>query len=295
MTKSLVIGASGLIGGHLFNTLSNSGQETFATYHSHPISSGSPLDIRVATDLESLFNKINPDMVYLPGALPNVDYCEKNPKESYEINVSGVQNVVNAVNQIGAKIIFFSSDYIFDGKSGPYKETDPANPISEYGRQKLAAEQYITLHSKNYLIVRTTVVYGWEWQGKNFVYRLIKSLQEGIYVKIPIDQIGSPTYANNLAKITVDLASSPVHGIINIAGSVLINRYEFSVATARVFNLDERLIQPVKTEILNQPAKRPLSAGLIVEKVLGISSIPVIGYLEGLNTMAMDKTSQPDL
>jgi dTDP-4-dehydrorhamnose reductase len=195
--------------------------------------------------------------------------------------------VVQAVNEINAKIIFFSSDYVFDGVQGPYSEDDPAHPISEYGNQKLIGEHYIAFHSKNYLIIRTTVVYGWETQGKNFVQRLIKSLRDGERIRVPVDQIGNPTFAPNLAEAVIELATGGETGICNIVGSTLVSRYEFAVTIAKAFDLDPLLIVPVSTEELGQVAQRPLSAGLRVDKAQKILRTSLLGYLEGLRIMAV--------
>jgi dTDP-4-dehydrorhamnose reductase len=288
MKRSLIIGASGLVGGHLSMVLASSSRDCVATFHKNPIPGGVRLDIRNRLEVENFFTEFKPAVVYLPGASPNVDDCEIHPEETYLTNVNGVKNVVDAANQAGTRLVYFSSDYIFDGRSGPYREADPAHPISVYGQQKLAAEHYVSLHSKNYLIVRTTVVYGWEWQGKNFIYRLIKSLREGAEARAPRDQVGSPTYVNNLAQITIELASSMIQGVVNVAGPDLVNRYEFALAAARIFELDEKLIRPVETKTLDQPAKRPLLAGLVTEKIKSLTQIPLCRISEGLTLMKSD-------
>jgi len=258
--RNLVIGASGLIGTHLTKAIAANGQDCTATYHTHPIPSAFPLDIRIIKDLEKTISEIKPDVIYMPAAFPNVDYCETHPAETYEINVTGVSQLIKAANTVDARLIYFSSDYIFDGKNGPYTETDTANPISEYGCQKLAAEHYISLFAKNYLIIRTTVVYGWERQGKNFVYRLIKSLKEGVQVRVPRDQLGTPTHVDDLAQSVIKLAETDLVGVVNVAGPSYINRFEFALIAANVFDLPQYLIRPVLTAELNQTAKRPLFA-----------------------------------
>ena len=289
MRKDIVIGASGMVGAHLVAALTTRGNQPISTYHSVPIPSAIPLDIRNHADVARLFSEAHPNCVYLPAALPNVDYCESHSTETYQTNVIGIKNVVQAANRVGARVIHFSTDFIFDGENGPYDEAETANPISEYGRQKLEAEHFISLFTEDFLIIRTTVVYGWEKQGKNFVYRLIKSLQNGTPVKTPVDQIGSPTYINNLAQITVELADSSLLGVINVAGSDCLSRYDFALHAADVFNLDKSLIVPVKTAELSQPAKRPLKAGLKIDKVSAITKTPVIGYREGLRLMAQEQ------
>lgn len=291
MKRYLVIGASGLVGEHLVNSLIENGQEIKATYHTTQIPDAEQLDLRQLSDVITLIKKSEPSIVFLPAALTNVDYCESHPEQAHRINVAGVKNVVEASNSINAKLIYFSTDYIFDGTDGPYNEMAPANPINEYGRQKLIAEHYISLFAKNYLIIRTTVVYGWEHQEKNFVFRLINSLKQGKTIQIPKDQIGTPTYAPDLAHKAITLANMDVKGVINLTGKDCISRYEFARNVADIFNLSSNLIIPVSTSELKQPAKRPLLAGLKTYKAQHILQDPFLSSRDGLNLMLKDSAS----
>jgi len=155
-----------------------------------------------------------------------------------------------------------------------------------YGRQKLIAENIIAMRLTNYIIIRTTIVYGWERQGKNFVLRLIRTLQNNQEIKVPTDQIGTPTYAPYLAKTSVQLAESKVKGIYNIAGKDLVNRYDFACEVAKIFKCDKSLIIPVKTNDLHQPAVRPLNAGLKINKVLQILNTLPLEFDRYLELMA---------
>lgn len=286
----MVIGASGMVGEHITTTLNSLERNTIATYNKTAIPLASYLDATNEKEVNKLIEGTNPQVVFMPAALTNVDYCEMHPEEAYNVNVNGVKNVVKASNSIDARLIYFSTDYIFDGENGPYDEEAPANPISIYGLQKLEAEHYIALFAKDYLIIRTTVVYGWERQGKNFIYRLVNSLSSGTPVKAPTDQVGSPTYANNLCQIAVHLSETTLSGVINVTGPNQISRYEFAKKAANIFHLDENLVVPVQTEALHQPAKRPKKAGLLTDKVNAISTIPVTNFEEGLARMARDRT-----
>jgi dTDP-4-dehydrorhamnose reductase len=232
--------------------------------------------------------RILPDTVFLAASVTNVDYCEVNPGLAYAVNVIGTRHVVGAANQVGAKLVFFSSDYIFDGNSGPYAEDAPPCPISEYGRQKLIGEHLVALNVDDYLIVRTTVVYSWEPQAKNFVQRLIGTLRQGKQVTAPGDQIGTPTYAPNLAEAVLELSGQPVRGVINIAGPTLASRYAFAHCAATVFGLDQTLIQNVPTSLLKQAAARPLNAGLKADKAKQLLRTKLIGCEDGLRIMATE-------
>jgi dTDP-4-dehydrorhamnose reductase len=285
MNSHLVIGSAGLIGEHLMKTGISQGINVAGVDFNNK-KQNEFIDIRQNESVVTSLYKLMPEVIYLTAAIPNVDYCEINPEETYHTNVEGVCNVVKAANKIGAKLIFFSSDYIFDGKAGPYGEDDPPNPINEYGRQKLIAEQYMAFHSNNYLIIRTTGVYGCEYHGKNFIYRLVKTLQNKQSIKVPIDQMGTPTYAPNLAKAVMELALKDIVGVYHIVGPDRINRYDFACEAARIFKLDNKLIQSTETSALKQPAKRPLLAGMKIDKVKSFLSIPLMGCKEGLRLMA---------
>lgn len=289
MKISLIIGGSGQVGEHLLCVLGKQKVPILGTYYKHPLPKMEQLDIQEKNDVQKKIIDLQPSTIYMPASTTNVDSCEQNPEASYQINVFGVRNVIEAANEVGAKLVYFSSDYIFDGLSGPYTEDDMPNPISAYGRQKLMAEHAIFLQAKDFLIIRTTVVYGWEMQGKNFVYRLINSLQKGQSVSVPTDQIGSPTYAPNLALAVAELVNAGVNGVFNLAGSQIVSRYEFACEAARAFNLDEHLIRPVTTNELGQFAARPMMAGMIISKAESVLKTRLVSYKEGLRQMAAEK------
>jgi dTDP-4-dehydrorhamnose reductase len=288
MTRYAVIGASGQVGGYLYRAVLDSGAGVAGTYGSHPAEGLRALDIRDGGAVEALLAEERPSAVFLPASLTNVDYCEAHPAEGYEVNVAGVRNVVAAANAVGARLVYFSSDYVFDGRSGPYAEDAPANPLCEYGRQKLAAEHYVALHARSYLIIRTTVVYGWERQGKNFVQRLVASLSAGRTVAVPADQVGSPTYAPDLAAAALALARSDARGVAHVVGSERASRYEFACEAAGVFGLDPGLIRPVSTAELGQAAPRPLNAGMTVGREVERITGRLLDYRRGLEMMAAE-------
>jgi dTDP-4-dehydrorhamnose reductase len=288
MSTHLVIGASGQIGEHLVSALDRAGEAVIGTYHQVKRRNLRCLDIRDAQAVDSLIASVQPAVIHLPAALTHVDHCELHPDEAYSINVLGVHHVIRAAQRLKAKVVYFSSDYIFDGRSGPYREEDPANPISEYGRQKLAAEHLVMLQAPEPLVIRTTVVYGWDESGKNFVSRLIRSLCDGLGVSVPVDQVGSPTYAPDLTQVVVDLVRAGRCGVYHVAGPERVNRYEFALAAAQAFGLDATGIRPVSTANLNQPAPRPLNAGMIVDRAQSVLQRSFVGYKAGLCQMAAE-------
>ena len=223
------------------------------------------LDMTSEIELEAFYKKYKPKNTYMPAFIPGVDLCETD-KKVCEINERGVRNVANACKKHNSKLIFFSSDYIFDGKNGPYSESANANPINEYGRIKFLCEEMVK-EVKDYLIIRTTVVYGYEKDSKNFLMTLSNDLMKKMEKNVPNDQMGNPTHVKDLSIITINLVESGMNGIYNVVGPDYCSRYIFALKIARTFGLDEKLIKPIPTEKLNQAAKRPLKGGLIIDKI----------------------------
>lgn len=280
--KILIIGASGFLGSYLMESFHSRGHQTIGTYFQHPVEGMKPLDIRDSQAVETFLQAESPDIICLCAASPHVDYCEEHPEETSPINVEGTRHVAAAAQKIRAKLVYFSSDYVFDGVQGPYRETDAPNPISEYGKQKLASEEIVQSYSVNNLIIRVTVLYGWEAQQKNFFERLLRTLGQGKELLVPNDQVGSPTLVPNLSEITAELVLRSASGIYHAAGSDCVDRYVFAREAARIFNLNDALIKPISTPDLKQKARRPLLGGLRIEKVSKEIPIRPLGITEGL-------------
>lgn len=285
MKKIFIVGASGFIGNYLFKSFANRGWTAKGSYYQYPEDGFSKIDITNKTEIARVVVKELPEVVCLPAANPNVEYCQEHPKETEKVNVEGTRNVALICKEIGARLVYFSSDYIFDGTSGPYAEEDTPNPLCVYGKQKLSSENIIRDMLDNYLIARTTIVYGWEKRGKNFLERLLQSLKNRIEISVPVDQIGSPTYVENLSDMLFALVEKNAAGIFNICGNDCISRYAFACKAAEIFGLDASYLKPVTTEKLGQKAPRPLKAGMKTDKMEHAIHIKPLGVIEGLIKM----------
>ncbi|MBI5405147.1 MAG: SDR family oxidoreductase [Candidatus Kerfeldbacteria bacterium] len=283
--KPLVIGATGMVGGYLYSRLQSRGLDPIGT--SSVTESGyRQLDLRNRDELVGLIDDVQPSMIFLAAAQTNVEYCEEHPAESRAVNVAPVAALAEHLRDSDVPFVFFSSDYVFDGQAGPYRETDAPNPISEYGRQKFECEQILLKAlPKTAIIPRITVVYGWEREGKNFVVRLIRNLKNGETARVPSDQINSPSYAGNVAQAAIELALQRQSGIFHTSGPEVMDRYAFAQAVCDVYGLDQSLIQPITTPELKQKAPRPLKAGMIVEKAQALLSFPLLNAHDGLTAM----------
>ena len=291
----LVVGGSGQVGYHLLHAAEQRGVPALGTFNTTAAAGLRQLDVRDAGAVQRLVREIAPATILMPASATNVDRCEEQPQAAYEVNVVGLASVIAAANAAGATLVYFSSDYIFDGRAGPYDERSPANPICHYGAQKLIAEHLVLAQAKDALIVRTTVVYGWEPQGKNFVNRLLRAFAAGERIAVPSDQIGSPTYAPDLADATLDLLAYGVRGIVDVVGRELAARDELARETACVFGCDPALVQAVPTSALGQAAARPLNAGMLVELAERRLGRELVGYTAGLRRMLTERpASQED-
>jgi dTDP-4-dehydrorhamnose reductase len=287
--KILIMGASGLVGSHLLQACQSRGWDVLGTYHTFAQPGLMPLKLTDSDDVRSLIQKSQPDVVFLPAFRSNVDYCEQNPEETYQINVVGCLNVAQATRDVGAKLVFYSSDYVFNGNAGPYRETDEPDPICVYGRQKLEVEQKIAELGENYLILRITVVYGHEAQAKNFVVRLITNLKNGHTMKVPQDQVGSPTLVDDIAEASCRLVEVGATGIFHVAGPDVMSRYQFALNVAEVFGLPTENIMAVNTPELGQPAQRPLQAGMVCDRLHSSLNWNLRGFAEGLTYLKHTK------
>jgi dTDP-4-dehydrorhamnose reductase len=209
-----------------------------------------------------------PDLIFYPAGWTWVDGCEKDPEKARRANVLDPLNVARAGLESGARFVFYSTDYIFDGTSGPNTETDTPNPQSVYARVKLEAEAVLQQELGDRLLcLRTAWVQGPERQGKNFTYQVWRNLSQGKPIICPSDQVSNPTYGPDLAQASIDLALAGESGVWNVAGPDLWARDELGRQIAIAFDLNPDFIQGKTTAELAQPAARPLQGGLDTTKL----------------------------
>jgi dTDP-4-dehydrorhamnose reductase len=225
------------------------------------------LDITSKEQVKSAIAHHQPDIVLNCAAFTDVDKCETERELCWKLNVDAIKNLIISTRPHNIKLVHISTDYIFDGKHGPYDEEAVPNPVSFYGRSKLAAENAIFASGINAAIVRTMVLFGVGQNVKpNFAVWLINKLTAKEKVNIVDDQIGNSTIVDNLAFGILKVIESEKAGIFNIAGKDIESRLDFTYKLCEVFGYDKSLINKIKTASLNQPAQRPLNSGLITLK-----------------------------
>jgi dTDP-4-dehydrorhamnose reductase len=267
----LIIGASGLVGSYCFDFFSKLKSYkiigTHVTQAYKDTQYFNPLESNIDLFLNHI--KFSPDLIIHCAALTNVEYCEENEVESFENNVLITQKVVSFCLDKKIKLVYFSTDYIFDGINGPYKEDDIPCPINIYGKHKLEAEQKVQLLNE-YLILRVTNVYGNELRNKNFIARLISNIRNNVVqsIELPFDQLATPIYAKDIAIMTSLLIENQKNGIYNLASTDYINRYQLAIKVLNYFPDNKLTIRPISSEILSQKAARPLKGGLLNYKFI---------------------------
>ena len=208
-----------------------------------------------------------PDYIINTAAFTNVDLCETEKETAWKTNVKAVEYLAEACRVIDAHLIHISTDYIYDGKNGPYSENDIPNPLGYYGRTKLASENTLKISGIKHTILRTNVLYGVSENGKaDFVYWVIKNLTENKEINIVTDQFNNPTFVDDLISGINKVIEFNKYGIFNIGGKEFLSRFDFTKKIADYFNLNKNLIKPILTTELNQKAQRPLRSGLITLK-----------------------------
>ncbi len=271
MARILVIGGSGQVGSALCRAAMAAGHEVVATAFANPSPGQSLLDIADVAAVRTFVLDARADWVFCPGGMTNVEACEERPDEARRVNVEGPLAAAQASIEAGCGwFCAFSSEYVFDGADGPYAEGDPVSPLSVYGQTKLEMERSLLALPFPILAVRTTVVYGHEPQGKNFVCQLLRAAREGRTLPAPADQRSSPTYNEDLASALLELAARRATGLLHVAGPEVLARSDFARLACEVFGLPLKTFRPVATAELHQKARRPLRAGLKVERALGM-------------------------
>lgn len=291
MKKIIITGSNGLLGQSLINLLLKEKDNYQVIGFSKGENRSERNDFEyVSIDLTNrslLLNelaKYNADVIINTAAMTQVDLCEDEKELCDKLNVTVVEDLIEATKHNGTHIIHISTDFIFDGENGPYSEDDIPNPLSYYGLSKLKSEELLKTKYDNFTILRTILVYGkvFDMSRNNIVLWVKKSLEEGKEITIVDDQYRMPTYVEDLAlacKLAID---NNTKGIFNISSNTLLSIYEIAKQIAEVFDLNKELIKPISTKTLNQKAARPPKTGFNLEKTKNILKFVPKSFKEDL-------------
>ena len=287
MTTILITGASGQLGMSLKRIFNSKYEIISTTGNNNPTGSSMYLDVTNPMLFKEVIETTNPDLVINLAALTNVDHCEKNPELAYSINIGGMDNLVNAFK---GPIIHISTDYVFDGEDGPYKEEDTTNPLNVYGLSKLESEKLLLDHSENSLVIRSNVLYDYSSKSEaSFLNWVVDSLTQEKEINVVEDQWNNPTWTGSLAVVIDRAIDTQLTGLVHWGDGDLVSRFDFANKIADVFNLKKSLIKPILTSELNQTAKRPLKSGLKSDYAQNILNLEPPTIKECLETIVEQK------
>ena len=269
-----VTGSNGLLGQKIVQQLYNKGYKIIATSKGPNRNSNNnffiyeDLDITNKEQLSSVLNKYNPDVVFNTAAITNVDLCEKEKDLCEKVNVQAVEFLADICLDIDSHLIHISTDFIFDGNDGPYKEDDIPSPLSYYGKSKLDSENILKSHKCKWTILRTIVLFGVakDLTKGNIVLWAKHQLENSKKINIIDDEFRAPTLADDLAYACVYSAINKVYGIYHTSGKDIMSIYDMVISIANYFKLDKNLVNRISSKELNQVANRPKKTGFVLEK-----------------------------
>lgn len=248
------------------------------------------VDIADKQSIEDFVRKNKPVVIVHAASIGNVDYCEKHPEEAYRINIQGTKNIISAAKSVDAKIIFLSSNAIFDGINPPYDENGILNPLDVYGKTKVEGERLISESQLSFCILRLITMYGWpQKDGRgNPVTWVIDNLKKSQKINVVNDVYNNHLWAGQAAEIVWRVIKENINGIYNIAGNDCISRYDFALKVARIFKLDSSLISPVSSDFFKDIAMRPKNTCFNTQKMRKELGIKPFSIDEGLRLMKQE-------
>jgi len=239
------------------------------------------IDIQEEKRTVSKIESFRPEIIINVAAYTDVDGCELNEEKAFAVNAEGMKHVALGALRCGAKVVYLSTDYIFDGnKREPYLENDPSNPLNVYGRSKWKGEQYVQELLQDALIVRTEWLYG--RYGNNFVTSILRQAREKKVLTIVNDQIGSPTYTVDLSEAISVLLQCDARGVFHVANSDLCTWYTFGQAILKLSGMERVRVIPISSKELNRPAIRPAYSVFNCQKLKQVTGMTLRPWSEAL-------------
>ena len=269
--KFLVTGSAGLVGQQVVKDLSKSNQ-VFSCYNESKPEYGIPMKMDLLNHemVSSVLLETEPDVVIHLGAVTGVDLCEKEESMAFDINTKATQIIAQQCSILNTFLVYVSTDYVFDGNFGMYKEDDVANPLGFYGKSKLEGEKAVQNFSTNWCIARTSTPFGLHPTKKSFPMWVIENLQKQKQIDVLIDQFTSPTYIPNLSRMLIEISERRITGIIHAAGASKISRYQMASMVSDKLNLDGTLLKQISMNKMKWVAQRPKDSSLDVSRASSI-------------------------
>jgi dTDP-4-dehydrorhamnose reductase len=261
-SRVLVFGATGQVGREIVRQLDSLGSVDVLAASRSATDENLRFDLSDPPSVAGIINRIEAEYAIFAAAATNVRHCESHPDSTRIDNVDAPAAAAEACRSVGTKLTFISTDYVFDGRAGPYLEKDSPAPINAYGSQKLAAERCVLGASSQNLVVRTCQVFGSDPRRRNYVAGIADRLIAGEIVRAPHDLFGTPTYAPDLADAVIELTLGGKSGVWHVAGTSFVSRFELAQAIAAAFKLDGSRVVAMSADEIGDDVKRPRRAGL---------------------------------
>lgn len=298
MRKLLITGASGFVAGSIISQALNDWEVHGIVRKEIPALPVQvnyvPLDIRESEALQQLIRKIKPDTVIHCAALASIDFCEENKSIAEQVNVKATVSIASVCQKIDAKMIFCSTDTVFDGKKGNYTETDLPAPVNVYAETKAKAEQLVLEASPANIVARLALVTGLPvlGRGNSFLPEMIEKLSRNEEIKSPVNEIRTPVDVITAGKALTELAGSEFSGIIHIAGNTKIKRFDMIRQMASALGFPENLIIPANSNAIPGRAPRPDDASMDNSKARQLLKTSMLSLEEGLAISVYSKYSK---
>ncbi len=289
--KVLVTGANGFLGYYLCYELLRQGMSVIATgkgpcrlpFLERPGFTYEPMDFTVPEDVERIFAGYLPEVVIHCGAISKPDECEKDQWSAWQANVEGTITLLENAKTHHSFFIFLSTDFIFSGETGMYREEDTPGPVNFYGKTKLEAETAVKEYPFPWAIVRTVLVYGPSLSGRGNILTVVgEKLEKGEVYSVFDDQVRTPTYVEDLAHGIVQITIKKAAGVFHISGEDILTPYEMACLTAERLGYDPGLIKKVTASDFIQAAKRPAKTGFDISKAKKVLGFQPRSFSEGL-------------
>jgi len=289
MQTILITGANGFLGSYLCELLMSNykiiatGKGDCRLDYKHSNLHYQKLDFTNEENIKEVLQKSRPNIIIHAGAMSKPDECELNKEQAYLTNVASTQYLLKQASLCKSFFIFISTDFVFDGEKGMYKENDETGPVNYYGETKLLAEKEVKNYDGKWSIVRTVLVYGHPKSGRDNILTVVaKGLQKGETLKIFDDQLRTPTYVKDLVNAIKTIIEKKATGFFHVSGQDKLSPYQMAVAAANYLGLDASLIERTNAEAFHQPAKRPAKTGFDITKAKDELKFIPTSFSEGL-------------
>jgi dTDP-4-dehydrorhamnose reductase len=286
MIKTAVIGASGYIGRHLLDKYRTQYPDCVGTSFSSDVLDLIPFDIR-NPNIEPLnLERTGHKAVIIASAKPNISYCENEPLKAYEVNVKGTLQLIKNLSATSLKIIFLSSDYVFDGIKGNFDDHHPTAPTTSYGRHKKIIEHEIRALTDNFLVIRLSKIYGLKKGDKTILDEAANLLQQNKQVLAASDQYFCPTYVGDLIQAIINIQEKDLTGYMNVCAPEIWSRFEMHTTLAQFMEKDISLVKEINLHDLPEMKRRPLNTSMICSRLNQETQTQFVSFKDSISKVA---------